>query len=73
MANLTGPEHYRRAEDLLKEATDPAKDQTEGERSRILAEAQVHATLALVSATVYSGNTSREDVERWDKKGVWLR
>lgn len=71
MADQTGPEHYGRAEDLLREANDRSKNRTEGDRMRILMEAQVHATLALVAATVYSGNTSREDIERWDKKGVW--
>jgi len=73
MAELTGPEHYWRAEELLKHASDQSKERTEGERTRMLAEAQVHATLALVAATVYSGATSERDIKRWDEKGVWLR
>lgn len=73
MAELTGPEHYQRAEDLLKEATDWSKTRTETERSRILAEAQVHATLALVCSNVYGGGTSKEDMERWLAKNVYIR
>lgn len=72
MANLTGPEHFTRAEELLREAADRAKKRTEGERTRMLAEAQVHATLALVAATVHSGATSEKNMERWNTKGVWM-
>lgn len=66
----TGPDHYRRSEQLLKEADDQYK--TELERSRLLAEAQVHATLALVAANVYGGGFSEKDVGRWRDKGVFL-
>jgi len=73
MANLTGPEHYRQAEELLKQASDQSKQRTEGERTRMLAEAQVHATLALVAASVYGGGFAKDDIKRWDEKGVWMR
>jgi len=39
---MTGPEHYRKAERLLRD---------EYRTDRIVAEAQVHATLALAAAT----------------------
>ena len=45
----TGPEHYRRAEDLLHQAYDlPAGS---GNEFGALIAAQVHATLALAAAT----------------------
>lgn len=45
---MTGPEHYREAERLLAEAFD---DSETASAKEILAEAQVHATLALAAAT----------------------
>ena len=42
---MTGPDHYREAERLLAEARYPE------EHAGLLAEAQVHATLALTAAT----------------------
>lgn len=50
---MTGPEHYREAERLQEaiddfDATDPAQQPL---ITQILAEAQVHATLALAAAT----------------------
>lgn len=57
---MTGPEHYRQAERTLFLADDLARPQSrEAEtvfnaaRSALLAEAQVHATLALAAATAY--------------------
>lgn len=66
---MTGPQHYERAEDLLKQATDH-RDRTEQEKSCLLAEAQVHATLALVSANVYGGGFNEKDIRRWQNRGV---
>ncbi|MEU3447200.1 hypothetical protein AB0H29_08215 [Streptomyces thermolilacinus] len=50
---MTGPEHYRRAEELLVEADTILRPNDEGpcEADRVIAAAQVHATLALVAAT----------------------
>jgi len=42
---MDGPSHYHRAEQLLDRAYQPR------ERGLMLAEAQVHATLALAAAT----------------------
>lgn len=73
MADMSGPQHYERAEELLKKAGQAWPERTEGERARMLAEAQVHATLALVAATVFSGATSEEHLKRWGIKGVSMR
>lgn len=47
---MNGPEHFREAEHLLEAANDcSAYDEAAG----IIAQAQVHATLALAAATAY--------------------
>ncbi|MEU3899766.1 hypothetical protein [Streptomyces sp. NPDC045251] len=49
---MTGPEHYRRAEELLRSTRD---GHLMGEVcAQILAAAQAHATLALAAATAVS-------------------
>jgi hypothetical protein len=50
---MTGPEHYREAERLLAESRTVLRPNDEGpcEADRTIAEAQVHATLALTAAT----------------------
>ncbi|MGC4946221.1 hypothetical protein ACLQ2N_08440 [Streptomyces sp. DT224] len=50
---MNGPEHYRAAERLLIESRDILRPNDEGpcEADRTIAEAQVHATLALAAAT----------------------
>ncbi|POG47133.1 hypothetical protein BV881_12405 [Streptomyces sp. ZL-24] len=50
---MTGPEHYREAERLIAESYAILRPHDEGpcEADRSLAEAQVHATLALAAAT----------------------
>jgi hypothetical protein len=50
---MTGPEHYREAERLVAEADTILRPHDEGpcEADRVLAAAQVHATLALAAAT----------------------
>ncbi|MFZ4264471.1 hypothetical protein [Streptomyces arboris] len=50
---MTGPEHYREAERLIETAADILRPHDEGpcEADRVLAAAQVHATLALAAAT----------------------
>jgi hypothetical protein len=61
---MTGPEHYRRAEQLIAEAREaiapvpgftpiePGKPTSSELHERAMAEAHVHALLALASATV---------------------
>ncbi len=46
---MTGPEHFTRAEQLLREVRDGHQEGTDV--VAILAAAQVHATLALAAAT----------------------
>ncbi|MFD9905602.1 hypothetical protein [Streptomyces sp. NPDC059063] len=51
---MTGPEHYREAERLLAAAIEDSHTTFEGrdpKADRAIAEAQVHATLALAAAT----------------------
>ena len=55
---MTGPEHYREAERLLAIAGMPKY--REGAQ-QLLAEAQVHATLALVAATAVVS----DDEQQW--------
>lgn len=46
---MTGPEHYTRSEQLLREVRDGHQEGTDV--AAILAAAQVHATLVLAAAT----------------------
>ena len=56
---MTGPEHYQTAEDLLRS---PGLD------CQGIAEAQVHATLALAAAVVDGPAVMRpEDRDEWDR------
>ena len=47
---MTGPEHYQRAEALVELVGDLLNPCTSEHRARMLAQAQVHATLALAAA-----------------------
>lgn len=55
---MNGPEHYRTAETLLANLRDELSGhsgiplRTDAQQTRMIAEAQVHATLALVAVTV---------------------
>lgn len=60
---MTGPEHYRKAERLLKTTLDSGGDIRYGDSqltANRLAAAQVHATLALAAAT----EAAFEEVDR---------
>jgi hypothetical protein len=54
---MNGPDHYREAERLLAESRTELRPNDEGhcEADRTIAEAQVHATLALAAATRDAG------------------
>ena len=52
---MTGPEHYREAERLLGALAGQDRG-TFPQEDRVVAEAQVHATLALAAATALSGS-----------------
>jgi hypothetical protein len=69
---VTGPEHYRQAEQLLaavnrRIAGDDRSEyvQTASRRAELRAEAQVHATLALAAAT--ATGTSDHPAADWDE------
>jgi hypothetical protein len=75
---MTGPEHYKLAEDLLREATrDPRSVRPDfnrrtserlyfhpgkDEREQMITLAQVHATLAVAAATALGSSTQWQDV-----------
>lgn len=68
---MSGPEHYAYAEQLLQDAMEwTAQDH---EQAALIAEAQVHATLALVAATAqpqrdaWYGTKNTEDSRLWVK------
>ena len=63
---MTGPEHYREAERLIREAH-AIPDGFPGEQyAQTLAEAQAHFTAALVAATAFSSDTMpKADWDAW--------
>lgn len=63
----SGPRHYQDAEDLLRKAQ---YTNNETERARYLQEAQVHATLALVAATVQGGQIGDRELRDWQTFGL---
>ncbi|MFR0351827.1 hypothetical protein [Streptomyces sediminimaris] len=66
---MTGPEHYRQAEELLGYAEALSAEERGGrEDMSFLAEAQVHATLALAAAQALSDparSAPRATVPEW--------
>ncbi|UQA91217.1 hypothetical protein [Streptomyces halobius] len=72
----TGPENYRRAEELVRSVRDG--HQIGDDVAQILTAAQVHATLALAAATALNdhshdeGGMPLEDYDAWTKvASVW--
>ncbi|GAB3223511.1 hypothetical protein GCM10027586_12880 [Kineococcus gypseus] len=59
---MTGPEHYRKAEDLLDKAKQSSDPTLIG---ALLQTAQVHATLALAAATIQSGSPLYSSAQAW--------
>jgi hypothetical protein len=68
---VTGPEHYQRAEELLRRS-DGDDPQTAAVR---LAQAQVHATLALTAATAMADlrGMPYNDNDAWAKAAMTSR
>ncbi|MGW1765327.1 hypothetical protein ACWCQL_14795 [Streptomyces sp. NPDC002073] len=60
---MSGPEHYRKAEDLLQQA-EHANVSTLA-RQLLLAQAQVHATLAQAAATAVTPRTLGANCADW--------
>lgn len=63
-AHLSGPEHAKKAEDLLWQA---GREKNPAEKANLLAEGQLHATLAVVNALVH-GSMSAKDAEWWKNR-----
>lgn len=67
--NLSGPQHYKEAERLLRKAGLQGAD-NEAKRADRLQRAQVHATLALVAATAQAGQLSDMQLRDWRYSGL---
>lgn len=73
---MTGPEHYQEAERLLATAYEDNLTAYEGENpaaARQIAEAQVHATLALAAATAAQDSvagTTHADCKAWTEAAI---
>jgi len=57
---MTGPEHYRRAEELLSKAEELFGSDEPSAGAWSVAQAQVHATLALAASTALKDIDSEE-------------
>lgn len=64
---MTGPEHYRIAESLINDLWDNGSPDGRAHDMKVLAEAQVHATLALAAATILpvAGDLPVADHDAW--------
>jgi hypothetical protein len=71
---VKGHEHYQRAEQLAEMASDLDGCEDYAHEMYLLAQAQVHATLALAAATVLhadgAGRLDSADQHSWVKAGV---
>ena len=64
---MNGPQHVKEAESLLNKARFEKNETT---KTNLLLEAQVHATLANVAASVYSGSATQDQIRPWVIHGV---
>jgi hypothetical protein len=82
MANMTGPDHYQAAQNVLRMADNHlAESDAPGDYQHalyLIAKAQVHATLAhaaAVATTIPNEGTSGEDnshiIRAWSEVGAW--
>lgn len=60
---MTGPEHYKEAERLLKRAAELTPPISEHDLRAIQERAQVHATLALAAATALGSRGMHHDID----------
>lgn len=63
---MTGPQHYEAAEALLEDLRQH-REVGRWSMSDVLAQAQVHATLALAASLGLSANLERADQEAWNQ------
>jgi len=74
---VTGPEHYRTAEVLLANLRDEMAGspgtplRTKEQQAQMIAEAQVHATLALTAATAAQQATEYDGDEDGSRSRGW--
>lgn len=70
---MSGPEHYREAERILDEdLVDAAEQQIKPEGAAVIvAQAQVHATLALAAATAADQATAYDGDEDHSRSRGW--
>jgi hypothetical protein len=62
---VTGPEHYRQAEELMMRAADRITHTAAEEAEYLIAQAQVHATLAVAAVGGMSAHVPPADQEAW--------
>lgn len=62
---MNGPAHYREAERLLADVSDMDPGFQQINAPRVLAEAQVHATLALAAAAALAEERFNSVVDAW--------
>lgn len=67
---MNGPQHYTQAEELLAYSDGSEARSIKGEAERTIAQAQVHATLALVAALVDDRTVGPE--ERWGGRTIQM-
>lgn len=63
---LSGPEHYREAERLLDKVN---RNKNAPDNPARLQRAQVHATLALIAATIQAGDLPGNKLLDWQRHG----
>lgn len=62
----SGPEHYEEAERLLDKVN---RNKHDPDNTARLQRAQVHATLALVTATIQAGDIGSSKLLDWQRRG----
>lgn len=60
----SGPEHYREAERLLDKVN---RNKNAPDNTARLQRAQVHATLALIAATIQAGDVASNKLADWQR------
>lgn len=63
----SGPEHYQEAERLLDKVN---RNKNAPDNAARLQRAQVHATLALVAATIQAGDVGANKFRDWTLRGL---
>ena len=63
---LTGPQHAKKAEDMLSRAE---REKNPADKSLLLAEGNLHATLAMLAAFVHGGGMKTDETRWWEQHG----